>query len=106
VADLNGDGSPEIVFASYSVANDGGALFILDAGGNGLHEVPLPRRGSMPVPTIADVDGNGSLEIVVSLKDAEDMVESVLVYSIPGSADNCVLWSTGRGNLHRSGLVP
>ncbi len=34
-------------------------LFILDAGGNQLHQVPLPGRGAMPVPTLADVDGDG-----------------------------------------------
>jgi hypothetical protein len=78
---------------------------VLDAGGNLLHQVPLPRRGAMAVPTIADVDGDGTVEIVVSLKDAEDMVESVLVYTVPGSADNCLLWPTGRGSLLRSGLV-
>ena len=35
----------------------------------------------MAVPTLADVDGEGSVEIVVSLKDEEDMVESVLVFN-------------------------
>jgi len=43
---------------------------------------------------------------MVSLKDAEDMQESVYVYRVPGSAMNCLPWPTGRGNLLRSGLVP
>jgi len=43
--------------------------------GNELHRLALPRRGAMPVPTIADAIGDGALEIVVSLKDAEDRVE-------------------------------
>lgn len=105
VADLSGDGVPEIVFNSYATSDDQSELTILDAGGNLLHEIPLPRRGAMPVPTIGDVDGDGQLEIVVSLKDAEDQVESVLVYTVPGSADNCLLWPTGRGNLLRNGWV-
>ena len=46
----------------------------------------------MPVPTLGDVDGDGQLEIVVSLKDAEDKVESVRVYTVPNSAENCLLW--------------
>jgi len=105
VGDLSGDGSPEIVFTSYG-SNDGdGSLFILDAGGNEKQKVALPRRGAMPVPTLADVDANGSIEIVVSLKDAEDKKESVIVYTVPGSADNCLLWPTGRGNLLRNGWV-
>ena len=101
VADLSGDGSPEVVFASYSTEADVSSLFILDAGGNELHRLPLPGRGSMAVPTIADLDGNGPLEIIVSLKDTDEA--SVRVYTVPGSADNCVQWPTGRGNLLRSG---
>ena len=105
IGDLDRDGIPEIVFASYSPDEGKSNLFVLDAGGNALHTVPLPRRGAMAVPTLADVDGEGSVEIVVSLKDAEDMVESVLVYTVPSSADNCLLWPTGRGNLLRNGWV-
>lgn len=104
-ADLTGDGSPEVVFASYSHGMGGNALYILDAGGNLQQSVDLPTRGAMPVPTIADVDGNGTLEIVVSLKDAEDRVESVRIYTLPGSGTNCLLWPTGRGNLLRNGWV-
>lgn len=101
VADLSGDGSPEIVFASYSTTPNVSSLFILDAGGNELHRIPLPARGSMAVPTIADVDGDGTLEIVVSLKDTEEA--SVRIFSVPSAADNCVQWPTGRGNLLRNG---
>ncbi|MCX4239816.1 FG-GAP repeat domain-containing protein [Paraliomyxa miuraensis] len=106
IADLSADGIPELVFNTYSPTEDRSALFVLDAGGNVLHQLPLPRRGAMPVPTIADVDGDGTLEILVSLKDAEDGVESVRVYTVPGSQDNCLPWPTGRGNLLRNGWVP
>jgi hypothetical protein len=57
----------------------------------------------MPVPTLADVNGDGTVEILVSLKDAVDKVESVSVYTVPGSAANCLPWPTGRGDLLRSG---
>jgi len=104
VADLSGDGSPELVFTTYGTG--GGDLIVLDAGGNIVHRLPLGGRGAMPVPTIADVDGDGDLDIVVSLKDAEDKVRSVEVYEVPGSSDNCLLWPTGRGDLRRDGFVP
>jgi hypothetical protein len=101
VGDLSGDGIPEIVFNSYSIDNDKGKLFILDAGGNLLHQIALPRRGAMPVPTLADVDGNGTLEILVSLKDGED----VRVYTVASSGTNCLIWPTGRANLLRDGWL-
>jgi hypothetical protein len=56
----------------------------------------------MAVPTIADLDGDGTLEIVVNPKD-EDRKNSVLVFTVPGSAPNCLPWPTGRGNDLRSG---
>lgn len=106
VADLSRDGVPEIVFASYSPDEGKSHLFVIDAGGNELFVLPLPKRGAMPVPTMADVDGDGTLEIVVSLKDGEDRQRQVLVYSVPASANNCTPWPTGRANLRRDGLVP
>ncbi|RZO56924.1 MAG: VCBS repeat-containing protein [Sandaracinaceae bacterium] len=105
VADLSGDGVPEIVFATYSPDADQSALFVLGANGAEQHRVALPGRGAMPVPTIADVDGDGALEIVVSLKDGDDRERQVLVYTVPGSTDACVLWATGRGNDLRNGFV-
>lgn len=105
VADLSADGSPEIVLATYSPDDGGGKLFVLGATGAVLHALPLPKRGAMAVPTIADVDGDGSLEIVVSLKDAEPGGESVHIYAVPGSKNNCMPWPTGRANLLRNGWV-
>jgi len=98
-------GIPEIVFATYSSAENASALFILDAAGAKLFEEPLPNRGSMAVPTLADVDGDGTVDIVISLKDAIDKVELTRVYRVPGSKTNCLLWPTGRANNLRNGLV-
>jgi hypothetical protein len=106
VADLSGDGVPEIVYATYGLQASGHQLVIIDAGGNTLQAVDLPGRGSMAVPTIADVDQDGQLEIVVALKDAEDRVESAQIYTVPGSQTNCLLWPTGRANLLRNGWIP
>lgn len=106
IGDLSKDGIPEIVFDTYSTDKDKGALYVLDASGKKLHEVKLSGRGAMPVPTLADVDGDGAVDIVVSLKDAVDKVESVRVYSVKGSGTKCLPWPTGRANWLRNGFVP
>jgi hypothetical protein len=112
IVDLNGDGAPEIVFTTFA-AGDAGApetpahLIVLDGGGNELHRVELFARGSMSAPTAADLDGNGQLELVISLKDAEGGNKGgVQIWDLPGSATNCVLWGTGRGGASRQGYVP
>jgi len=104
VADLSGDGSPELVLTTYSEA--GGDLLVLDAGGNELHRIVLGGRGAMPVPTIADVDDDGDLDIIVSLKDGVDRMKSVVIYEVAGSSGNCLAWPTGRGNYRRDGYLP
>lgn len=105
IADLSGDGTPEIVFATYSPDEGKSELVILDGGGGVEHTLPLPRNGSMAVPTIADADGDGTLEIVVALKASSQGEAQLLVYTVPGSSTNCLPWPTGRGNLRRDGYV-
>jgi hypothetical protein len=105
VADLSGDGRPEVIFATYSTAQNTSALFIVSASGQLLHRLALPGRGAMATPAVGDVDRDGTLEIVVSLKDATAAGDEVLVYSVPGSAANCAPWPMGRRTALRDGYV-
>jgi len=106
IADLSGDGSPEIVFASYSPDDGVSNLFVLAANGTELHRIPLPSEGAMSVPTITDVDGDGELEILVALRVGADGMPHVLVFTVPGSGTACLPWPTGRRTDLRDGLVP
>ncbi|UJR85237.1 FG-GAP repeat domain-containing protein [Sandaracinus amylolyticus] len=106
IADLSGDGSPEIVFATYSPDADRSHLVVLAANGRELHRIALPDRGAMSVPTIADVDRDGDLEIVVATKGGEDHAPHALVYTVAGSGTACLPWPTGRRTALRDGLVP
>ena len=106
-ADLNQDGSPEIVFATYGDPDtkDSGRLVILAADGTALHDLPLPDsghngngNGAPSAPTIADLDGDGQLEILVQTFD-----HGLDIFTIPGSGGDCLLWTTARGGPLRNG---
>ncbi len=107
-ADLNQDGSPELVFGTYSLQPNAGRIVVLAATGAELFDITLPNQGTdgngigVPAaPSIGDLDGNGTLEIVVTTFD-----HGLDVYTVPGSAAGCLLWPTGRGGLLRSGAGP
>jgi len=110
VADLNRDGAPELIFTTYGLPESisplpSGYLTILDNQGRVLHDLQLPvqgtngnGKGAPAAPTIMDVDGNGNLEILVQTFGA-----GFFIYTVPGSAENLLLWPTARGNFLRDG---
>lgn len=109
VVDLNRDGVPEIVFGTYSLQKNGGRLVVLDNTGRPLYDVMLGNQGDgggngigvAAAPSVADLDGDGALEIVLLTFD-----HGVDVYTVPGSGSECLPWPTGRGNLLRNGQGP
>lgn len=109
IADLNGDGVPEILFTTYSSGEPRepetpAHIVILDNLGVELGRVELSGRGSMAAPTLADLDGDGQLELIISLKDTLGGGDGgVQIWDLPGAMTNCVQWSTGRGGLLRQG---
>ncbi len=106
VADLNQDGKPELVFATYGAPDKhAGFLVGLSADGHELFDVPLPNPGSNgngngapAAPGIGDLDGDGQLDIFVQTFD-----HGLDMFTVPGSAPNCLLWPTARGGLLRQG---
>ena len=78
---------------------------ILDSNGNILHDIQLPEQGTNgngkaapAAPTPMDLNGDGTVEIVV-----QTFGSGCFVFTAPGSAENQLLWSTGRGNYFRDG---
>ena len=107
VADLNQDGSPELIFCTYGDPDvlDSGHLIILAANGTLLHDVPLPNpgndgngNGAPAAPTVADLDGDGQLEILAQTFD-----HGMDIFTVQGSGRNCMLWNTARGGPLRMG---
>jgi hypothetical protein len=112
IADLNGDGVPEILLATFSsgeprVPDTPAHLIVLNANGVELHRVELFGRGTMAAPAVADVDGDGQPELILSLKDTLGSGDGgVQIWDLPGAAENCLQWPTGRGGWLRQGLQP
>lgn len=105
IVDLNGDLRPEILFTTYETGSGKSALIVLDAEGKPLFRTFIPGRGAMAAPTVADIDGDDELELLVNLKDA--VAAGIEVYDLPGSRkSNLIPWPTGRGNFLRNGDVP
>jgi hypothetical protein len=109
IADLNGDGVPEVIFSTFSSGDQREAdtpahLIVLNNNGVELHRVELFARGSMAAPTIADIDGDEQPELVISLKDTIGGGEGgVQIFDLPGARTNCLVWPTGRGGYARQG---
>jgi hypothetical protein len=107
LADLNGDGLPEVLFATYGRPEsvDAGFLMVVDAGGGVLYDVALPNPGSdgngngaVAAPGIVDLEDDGQLEILVQTFD-----HGVDVFTVPGSGNRCLAWPTARGTPLRAG---
>lgn len=76
-----------------------GKLHILDYQGNTLYELSLPAprstnrswNGALTAPTLANIDGDSDLEIVVNTVNS-----GFVAYDIPGSSNARILWKNGR----------
>jgi uncharacterized repeat protein (TIGR01451 family) len=107
VADLDNDGKAEVIFASWTQKGSyqTGKLHILDYQGNALQTVDLPAafgspdwNGALAAPTLADIDGDGELEVVLNTAHS-----GIVAYDLPGTSNARILWGTGRGNYQRTG---
>jgi uncharacterized repeat protein (TIGR01451 family) len=108
-ADLDLDGKAEVIFASWTQKDSGqvGKLHILDDQGNPIHEILLPGlkgdlgwNGALAAPTLADLDGDPDLELVLNTAHS-----GMVAYDLPGTPDARLLWGTGRGSYQRSGSL-
>jgi hypothetical protein len=104
-ADLNADGTTELVFGVYGSAAKSGRLVVLSAKGGKIADLRVPKQskdgngiGIAAAPSIADLDGNGTLEIVTTSID-----HGLDIWTVPGSTGGSAPWPTARGSLLRSG---
>jgi hypothetical protein len=96
-----------VIFASWveKGKNRTGKLHILDHAGQVIYEGNLPAsrgedwNGGLAAPTLANVDTDPDLEIVLLTSSS-----GVVVYDLPGSSAARILWGTGRGGYLRRGF--
>jgi uncharacterized repeat protein (TIGR01451 family) len=109
VVDLDDDGKAEVIFASWT-QNDSrapGRLTIVSWDGSLIQSLDLPwdpsdgRGGSLAAPTIANIDDDPDLEVVVGTIN-----KGLVAYDIANSSRARILWGTGRGSYQRTGLAP
>jgi uncharacterized repeat protein (TIGR01451 family) len=110
VADLDGDGHGEVIFASWTQkgSHQTGKLHIVrDTGVDAVPPVDLPAafggdwNGALAAPTLADIDGDSYLEVVLNTANS-----GLVAYDLPGTVANArILWGTGRGNYWRNGAA-
>ena len=107
-ADLNRDGRTELVFGTYGPRRGAGRLVVLSARGKRIYDRRLRGQGTdgngigVPAaPSIADLNGDGRLEIVLTTFD-----HGIDVYRVPRSGTKGLAWPTGRGGLLRGGAGP
>src|SRR5215217_389838 len=75
-ADITGSRRPELIFGTYGLAPNSGRLVVLSARGRRLYDIRLRNQGrdgngiGIPAaPSVADIDRDGRLEIVVTTFD-------------------------------------
>ncbi|MFH2000673.1 MAG: VCBS repeat-containing protein [Planctomycetota bacterium] len=105
-ADLNRDGSAEIIFTTYGDpdTSDSGNLVILGKDGTLYCDLPLPGAGhngngnGAPAVSISDLDNDGQLEIFAQTFD-----HGIDIFTVPGSDSSMMIWTDARGDRLRSG---
>jgi hypothetical protein len=99
VGDVDGDGQEEIVIGTYnpSLTPSVGNLMVYALDGTLKLTIPVVG-GIKHVPALADVNGDGKLDVIY-----RSTLGQVYVHNLGATTTNNVSWSTHRGNMRRDG---
>lgn len=99
VGDIDGDGQEEVIIGTYDPASvpSSGSLYVFALNGAEKAHWEVPG-GVKHIPALADVDGDGSIDLVYRALDGRVYIENL--GAAPGAH---VSWATHRGNMRRDG---
>jgi hypothetical protein len=109
VGDVDGDNIPDIVVTSQ-VAGNSVTGVVRVYGRNGISHPRFPKSlpiGSGAVPAIADIDGDGRNEIIITgdfWNGYSGYYDKVWVYDLGGPTHGPVLWGQFMGNAKHTGV--
>ncbi len=99
VGDVDGDGQEEIIIGTYHPSNvpSSGNLYVYKLDGTLKQSMPVPG-GLKHIPTLADADGNGIVDVIY-----RSMNGVVYVQNFGLGHPAKVSWTTHRGNAAHNG---
>src|SRR6266508_277653 len=105
-ADVDGDGRPEILYGTNGTAASAATLYAVSANGTEVMrralDLAVRPRGA---PLVADLDGDGTFEIVVATDNSTDPSRSAMVYAFGTASLGHDIRASSYNNA-RTGLFP
>lgn len=104
IADVSGDGLPDIIGTTNGLLNDPGRIVAFDWQGNMVLDFPLfPDAGDdfssfECSPTVVDIDGDGDIEIFAGNHEGK-----LYAWDTPGIVSKYATWPSFKYGPHRTG---